>query len=173
MNFTRLGEFLARNDRRVITVQGVGIEVDQVDLLRNLACDIANAGTYQVFICTAQSLATVTVDVLHVPADASIDPVITGTVVCDQVVEFYDETVTIEAGAVGTQGRVALPEGPGRYRVVVMTDPVLRDQMSRREQQIVAESSADVLADRLRELDGREWYRLVFRWQEPNPPDDD
>lgn len=174
-DMANMGSFLADSDTRMITVQGAGIEVYEMDLVQDLSQNIANAGTYQLAIGVAQSGSRVRIDVDHIAPGVSVELDGKGTVVCDHVVEFYDTLVTINGGAVGTQGQFVLPDGPGRYRVVVTTDIDGRAEIARAEQQIFDEHGTDLatIRTRLSELDGAEWYHLFLRYEEPIPDGDD
>jgi len=176
VNMTELGSFLARSDRSMITIQSAGVDVYEMDLVKDLGRNIANAGTYQLAIAVAQPGAKVRVDIHRIPPAVAVNLDVEGTVVCDHVIEFYDAVVTIEAGSVGTQGQFVLPDGPGRYRVVVTTDTDRRDEIVRRDRQILTETQDQdphTIAERLHELDGYEWYQLALHYESPIPADED
>ena len=72
-------------------------------------------------------------------------------------------------------GEVVLPDGPGRYRVLISTDPEVRAELMRTVQDLVGTEPPGRDLDRFRALDGREWYELLIQYVEPVPddPDDD
>jgi hypothetical protein len=176
VNTTELGSFLARSDRSMITIQSAGVDVYETDLVQDLNRNIANAGIYQLAIAVAQPSAKVRVDIHRVPPRDAVTLDVESTVVCDHVIEFYDALVTIEAGSVGTQGQFVLPDGPGRYRVLVTTDTDHRAQIARQERQLFTENQDRdpyTIAERLHELDGHEWYQLTLQYDSPIPNDED
>lgn len=167
-----LGEFLCATDRRIVTIQSTSVEVDEEGLITGLTTAIAKAGQYQVFLCAAQDSARISITVRHLPQDAP-DPSLPGTVVCDQIVEFYDAQVDLVAGATGVQGRFVLPGGPGRYRVLVATDLAMRADVQRAEQDVFLRYPASDVRQQLNRLDGRERYDVAIRYVGPLPDEDD
>jgi hypothetical protein len=167
-----LGEFPCATDRRIVTIQSASVEVDEEGIITDLTIAIAKAGQYQIFLCAAQDSARISITVWHLPQDAP-DPNLPGTVVCDEIVEFYDAQVDIVAGAMGVQGRFMLPEGPGRHRVLIATDPAMRAGVQRAEQDIFLRYPASDVRQQLNQLDGRERYDVAIRYVSPLPDEDD
>lgn len=167
-----LGEFLCATDRRIVTIQSTSVEVDEEGLIPGLTTAIAKAGQYQIFLCAAQDSVRISITVRHLSHDAS-DPSLPGTVVCDELVEFYGAQVDIVAGAMGVQGRFVLPEGPGRHRVLVATDPAMRAELQRVEQDIFLRYPASDVRQQFNRLDGRERYDVAVHYVSPLPDEDD
>lgn len=167
-----MGRFLARTDRGIVTIQSVGVEVPESDLIPGLA--IAKAGVYQVWLCSAtQDVIKITITAYSLPADASTDG-LPGEIVCDRPVDFYDEAVYIDALTAGVQGQFTLPEGEGQYRVIVTTDRDTRTEMSRLVTHgTVPDDDFRKYLERLAEYDGREWYGVYFQFIGPVSDDED
>jgi hypothetical protein len=169
-----LGRFLVPTERGIVTLQSAGVEVDETHLIPGLARDVAKVGHYQVWLSSpAQDLVKIRIIVYRVAPNAALGDQ-PGEVVCDQrAVQFYDETVTILALAMGSQGEFILPDGIGEYRVIVMTDRNTRDVVSRRAIEIISdEADPNRVKARLEEHDGDEWYRIYFQYTGPIVDDD-
>ena len=167
-----LGEFLGCSSYTILNVQSAGTDVPEDIELAGLYEAVARAGQYQIWIRTTQDSCAIAVTVHHVRPEEELPP-LAGTIVFDQVVDFYDATVCVIPLAGVPMGEFALPEGEGRYRVVIATDVADRAAMMRAEQRAYADVPGTTREQRLHRLDGRERYELAFRYVEPIPDDED
>lgn len=159
----------------MVTVQSLGVDAYEVNVFARLGKAGAVAEVYRVWLCSPTDMFKVTVTTHHVPTNSPISDV-RGEILCDETVEFYNEIVYVDCMSMGEAGRFTLPEGAGRYRVVVAADRELRRTMDRLSHEILASNDdLGVIGARFREHDGREWYDLYFQYLEPIPydPDDD
>lgn len=165
---TEIARFLHPTGHGIVTIQSVGVDVDEMYLIPGLSQAIVKAGVYQIWIASlTEDLVRPLLVMHHVPPGEPL-PEPPGTTVLDQVVEFYDEQVWLSTMS-DLDHRFTLPEGAGRYRVVVTTDPAIRQEMMR----FTHYGAAGLGIEDYRERDGEEWYALYFQYVEAIPDDDD
>lgn len=167
---TLLGEFLVHADRKLLSVHDAAVDAP-LDPTLALRPGMVLADEYELCVRTAQDSARIRV-LLENDSDGDTAPLPEGEQIAGRaVVAFPDGNLVVSEGTYGAQAPVPLPGGAGRYQITVSTSQSDRQDTSRQTDQIIAEEDdLAAMRTRLRQLDGREWYRLRLRRLDPQAP---
>jgi hypothetical protein len=156
-----------QSDRGIVSLHGDQLDIFDASALAGDADALVTGNDLEMCLRVAQPLAKITIScVSAMPAAAAM--------IGEATLDLPTGRLIVSAGTLGAQGPFPVPDGPGLYRVRVLTDTVLRDETATAVTEIVV-SSPDAMAitSGVSLLHGREAYTVEFTRLGDSPADAD